>query len=63
MIRVVLIGAGNVAINLAGAMQKTEKVKLIQYFSRTDRNDHYFPDSISRAKDRLKVSTPALEAA
>ena len=51
MIRVVLIGAGNVAINLAGAMQKTEKVKLIQYFSRTDRNDHYFPDSISRAKD------------
>ena len=51
MIRVVLIGAGNVAINLAGAMQKTEKVKLIQYFSRTDRNDHYFQDSISRAKD------------
>ena len=51
MIRVVLIGAGNVAINLAGAMQKTETVKLIQYFSRTDRNDHYFPDSISRSKD------------
>ncbi len=51
MIRVVLIGAGNVAINLAGAMQKTETVELIQYFSRTDRNDHYFPDSISRAKD------------
>ena len=50
MIRVVLIGSGNVAIHLARALEKTEKVRLVQYFSRTDENNDYFSESIPHAK-------------
>ncbi len=50
MIRVVLIGSGNVAIHLARALEKTEKVRLVQYFSRTDENNDYFSESIPHTK-------------
>ena len=51
MIRVVLIGAGNVAIHLARALEKTDTVDLVQYFSRTDRNSNYFSSDIPHTTD------------
>ena len=51
MIRVVLIGAGNVAIHLAKGLEKSETVRLLQYFSRTDANAHYFSENIPHTKD------------
>lgn len=51
MIRVVLIGSGNVAIHLARALEKTETIRLVQYFSRTDRNKHYFSESIPHTRN------------
>ena len=51
MIRVVLIGSGNVAIHLARALEKAEKVRLVQYFSRTDRNKEYFSESIPHTQN------------
>jgi len=51
MIRVVLIGSGNVAVHLARALEKTESMMLVQYFSRTDRNKHYFSETVPHTKD------------
>lgn len=51
MIRVALIGAGNVAIHLAKALEKTVSFKLVQYFSRHDKNNHYFPESVPQTSD------------
>ncbi len=51
MIRVVLIGSGNVAVHLARALEKTESIRLVQHFSRTDRNKHYFSETIPHTKD------------
>jgi predicted short-subunit dehydrogenase-like oxidoreductase (DUF2520 family) len=45
MIRVVLIGAGNVAVHLARALEKTESVRLVQHFSRTERDKLHFSES------------------
>ena len=56
MIRVVLIGAGNVAIHLAGAFEKTQTVRLVQYFSRTDRNKRYFSEAIPHTSDILALA-------
>ena len=55
MIRVVLIGSGNVAVHLARALEKTESTKLVQYFSRTDRNKHYFSETIPHTKDLVSL--------
>lgn len=51
MIRVVLIGSGNVAVHLARALEKTESIRLIQYFSRTHRTKHYFSSTVPHTKD------------
>ena len=55
MIRVVLIGSGNVAVHLAKALEKTESIRLVQYFSRTDRNKHYFSENIPHTKDMISL--------
>jgi len=51
MIRVVIIGAGNVAIHLAKALRATDSVELVQYYSRSARNQSYFHSSIPQAND------------
>ena len=51
MIRVVLIGAGNVAIHLATAWEKTETVRIVQYFSKTNRNKSYFSENTPHTDD------------
>jgi predicted short-subunit dehydrogenase-like oxidoreductase (DUF2520 family) len=51
MIRVVLIGAGNVAIHLARAMEQTEKVRLVQHYSRSTKNSAYFSETIPNTQD------------
>ena len=51
MIRVVLIGAGNVAIHLARTIRKSDEFRLVQYFSRTDKNKDYFPEQLDRTHE------------
>lgn len=58
MIKVVLIGAGNVAYQLAIALQSASKVDLIQRYSRTASNTDFFDASIDHTKD-LKHLKPA----
>jgi len=47
----VLIGAGNVAIHLARALEQTGKVRLVQYCSRSTKNSLYFSDKIPNTQD------------
>ena len=51
MIRVVLIGSGNVAVHLARAMEEKEKVRLVQYYSRSAKNSVYFSETIPNTQD------------
>ncbi len=46
MIRVVLIGSGNVAIHLARALESSGTARLVQYYGRTDRNKRYFSEAL-----------------
>lgn len=46
MIKVVLLGSGNVAYHLAQALKSSEGVELIQRYSRNGNNDAYFDVSI-----------------
>lgn len=47
MIKIVLIGSGNVAIHLASAFSKSTKIDLVQRFSRNNTNENYFDKNIS----------------
>jgi predicted short-subunit dehydrogenase-like oxidoreductase (DUF2520 family) len=46
MIKVVLLGAGNVAVHLAAALQSAKNVALIQRFSRNDKMNGFFDANI-----------------
>jgi len=46
MINVVLIGSGNLAVQLANAFIKSKKVNLLQRYSRENSNAAYFSDKI-----------------
>lgn len=48
MIRVVLIGAGNIAFHLAKAFGNSNGVDLIQRYSRDNKNDSYFNRNIPK---------------
>lgn len=48
MIKVVLIGAGNVAVHMAKAMLRSEHIELIQRFSRNDHNNEFFDSKIPK---------------
>ena len=48
MIRVVILGSGNVAIHLAKGLNDATGAELVQYYSRSDRNNSYFPATITR---------------
>jgi len=47
MIKVVLLGSGNVAYHLALALNSTEDVELIQRYSRSGNNDAFFDASLA----------------
>ncbi len=51
MIRVVIIGAGNVAIHLSRAMVDSTRIRLVQIFSRSERNASSLPGSVPRTDD------------
>lgn len=51
MVRVVLIGSGNLAIHLAKGMHASSGVELVQYYSRSDKDHSYFPASLPRTDD------------
>ena len=42
MIKVFLIGAGNVAVHMAKAMLRSDHIELVQRFSRNDNNNEFF---------------------
>lgn len=48
MIKVVLIGDGNVAVHLAKAFSKSSFIQFLQRFSRNNKNDPYFNNSIPK---------------
>jgi predicted short-subunit dehydrogenase-like oxidoreductase (DUF2520 family) len=56
MIRVVILGSGNVAIHLAQGLTGASGVELVQYYSRSGNNNSYFPVSVKRTEnlDRLE---------
>ena len=51
MIKVIILGAGNVAIHLAKAFQKTKSVEVIQRYNKSTRNSSEFDPSIPFTKD------------
>lgn len=51
MIRVVIIGAGNVAIHLSRAMVDSTRIRLVQIFSRSEKNIASLPGSVPRTDD------------
>ncbi len=51
MIKVVLLGAGNVACQLAIAMENVNKVEIVQRYSRTASNKNFFDASIPCTTD------------
>ncbi len=48
MIRVVLLGAGNVAFHLAKAFTKSNDIDFIQRYGRNNKNDHLFDKTIPK---------------
>jgi len=48
MIKIVLLGAGNVAVHLAKAFERSNKVDFVQRYSRSDDNDSYFNPKIPK---------------
>lgn len=55
MIKVVLLGAGNVAIHLATALREARDVELIQRFSRSTKNNGFFDPLIPVTDDLQKL--------
>lgn len=55
MIKVVLIGSGNVASHLAKIFQQTKNIDLIQHYRRNDRNDHLFDQNIPKTNSLNKL--------
>ena len=51
MIKVVLLGAGNVAIHLAKAFSNAKDIDLVQRYSRSNTNDGYFDKSTPATHD------------
>lgn len=51
MIKVILLGAGNVAYHLAAAMEKSENIDFIQRYRRSRHNDELFPMDIPVIND------------
>lgn len=48
MIKIVLLGAGNVAVHLAKAFEQANKIDFVQRYSRSDDNDSYFNSKIPK---------------
>ncbi len=48
MIKIILLGAGNVAVHLAKAFEQANKVEFVQRYSRSDDNDSYFNSKIPK---------------
>lgn len=55
MIKVVLLGAGNVAIHLATALKKARNVELKQRFSRSNKNNGFFDPAIPVTDELQKL--------
>ena len=55
MIRVVLLGAGNLAVHLAKGLEDAPGIRLVQHYSRTAKNNSYFPTSVPRTNDLKKL--------
>lgn len=55
MIKVVLLGSGNVAYHLALAMKSTKNVELIQRYSRKNSNAQLFDDSIPHTTELREI--------
>lgn len=51
MIRVVIIGAGNVAIHLSRALISSAGIRLEQIYSRSNKNDSYLPVTVPRTSE------------
>jgi predicted short-subunit dehydrogenase-like oxidoreductase (DUF2520 family) len=51
MIRVVILGSGNVAIHLAQGLTGASGVELVQYYNRSGNNNSFFPASVRRTDD------------
>ena len=60
MIKVVLIGSGNVAFHLAKAFQQAKNIDLIQQFRRNDTNDHLFDQNIPKTNSLNKLKKAAI---
>lgn len=56
MIKVVLIGAGNVAFHLARVFNGSSYINLVQRYSRSDYNDQYFDVSIPKTNHINKLA-------
>ncbi len=55
MIKIVLIGAGNVAFHLCQAFKNSENTKVVQIFNRTLENIAVFPESIDKTNSYTKL--------
>ena len=55
MIKVVLVGSGNVAYHLALAMKSAKNVELVQRYSRKNSNTAYFDDSVPHTTDLRQI--------
>ncbi len=51
MIKVVLLGAGNVAVHLAKAIGKAKNLDFVQRYSRNTKSDNYFDTLISKTNN------------
>jgi len=51
MIKVVLLGAGNVAVHLAKAFYKAKNIDFVQRYSRGSKNDSYFDSQIAKTNN------------
>lgn len=56
MIKIILLGSGNVAIHLAKAFQKSKNIDFVQRYSRSQNNSNFFDKSIPHVHeiDQLK---------
>ena len=51
MIKVVLLGAGNVAFYLANVLTMSKKIDFVQRYSRNNKNDKYFDEKINKTSN------------
>lgn len=57
MIKVVLLGAGNVAIQLAKACEKSDNIEIVQRYSRSLNNGEFFNESIPLIHEISQLKT------